>query len=79
MLLIDQDAALAIPAMLPRDTAKRRKAFDLINQVLGARGELTDEEKGRVAELGRLFGLGEDGVVRPFRQKEEEERHAETS
>jgi hypothetical protein len=79
MLLIDRDAALAaIPSMLPRDTAKRRKAFDLITQVLSARGELTEEEKGRVAELGRLFGVSEDGVVRPFRQKDEE-RQAETS
>jgi hypothetical protein len=33
MLLIDQDAALAaIPSMLPRDTPKRRKAFDLLGQ-----------------------------------------------
>jgi len=39
MLMIDTEAALAaIPTMLPGDPAKRRKAFDMICEVLSARG-----------------------------------------
>ncbi|MBV8838163.1 MAG: DUF3141 domain-containing protein, partial [Alphaproteobacteria bacterium] len=41
ILLIDQDAALAaIPAMLPEDAETRNMALALIRQVLSARGEL---------------------------------------
>jgi pimeloyl-ACP methyl ester carboxylesterase len=68
MLLIDQEAALAaLPSMLPADTEQRHKAFDLIKQVLGARGELSAEDQNRVNEVGRLFGVAEDGSVTPFR------------
>ena len=49
MLLIDQEAALAaIPSMLPADAQTRLPALDLIKQVLGARGELSDEDEKRV-------------------------------
>jgi hypothetical protein len=68
MLLIDQEAALAgLPSMLPADAEQRRTAFDLIKQVLGARGELSIEDQKRVNEVGRLFGVAEDGTVTPFR------------
>jgi hypothetical protein len=68
MLLIDREAALAaLPSMLPADAEQRRKAFDLIKQVLSARGELSAEDQKRVIEVGRLFGVAEDGSVTPFR------------
>ena len=44
MLLIDQEAALAaIPAMLPEDLALRRQAFQTITRILSAAGPPNDE------------------------------------
>jgi Protein of unknown function (DUF3141) len=60
ILLINPQAALgAIPAMLPRDAQARRKAFELIRQVLGVRGALSTEDTARLAEVARLFGVAE--------------------
>jgi Protein of unknown function (DUF3141) len=57
MLLIDAEAALqAIPAMLPDDAETRQKAFDLIMQVLGARGEYSAGDHERLARIAGLFG-----------------------
>jgi len=65
MLLIDQQAALAaIPSMLPPDAQTRMQAFDLIRQILGVLGELSDDDKKRLAEVARLFG-NDEGTVRP--------------
>jgi hypothetical protein len=62
LLLIDRDAALAaIPAMLPPDGETRLAAFELIRQVLGARGELSADDESRVGEVARLFGVDEKG------------------
>jgi pimeloyl-ACP methyl ester carboxylesterase len=75
MLLIDQDAALAaIPSMLPPDTDTRVKAFDLIGQVLAARGAFSAEESARLIEIARLFGIDQDGITgpTPFRQVRKE-------
>ena len=77
MLLIDQEAALAaIPSMLPADAGTRLKAFDLIRQVLGARGDLSADDKTRLNEVARLFGVDEAGKtgVSPFRQIRKEGR-----
>ena len=64
MLLIDKDAALAaIPSMLPSDPEKRREAFDLVKQVLAARGEMSAEDGARLSEIARLFGVGAEGSV----------------
>ena len=65
MLLIDRDAALAaIPSMLPPDAVTRREAFNLIRQALSARGDLSAEDRTRMNEVARLFGIegnwGED-------------------
>ena len=58
ILLVDEKAALAaIPSMLPADAGAREKAYDLITEVLGARGELSPEDSRRVGEVARLFGL----------------------
>jgi pimeloyl-ACP methyl ester carboxylesterase len=73
MLLLDQEAALAaIPSMLPPDSEKRLEAFNLIRQVLGARGEMSAEDRKRLSEVARLFGVNEDGSASPFRQKRKE-------
>ena len=75
MLLIDQEAALAaIPSMLPPDTDTRLKAFDLIRQVLAARGAFSAEESARLSEVARLFGIDEGGITgpTPFRQVRKE-------
>jgi hypothetical protein len=68
MLLIDQEASLAsIPSMLPPEPETRRKAFELIKELLSARGELTETDKERLARVARLFdvdgGLGSSGKV----------------
>src|SRR5580700_558845 len=64
MLLIDQAAALAaIPSMLPPDADTRVKAFDLIRQVLAARGAFSAEENARLSEIARLFGIDQGGIT----------------
>jgi hypothetical protein len=60
MLLIDEAAALAaIPAMLPDDRETRGEAFGLIKQILGARGNLSLEDKKRLDHVANLFGIDE--------------------
>jgi hypothetical protein len=65
MLLIDQDAALAaIPALLPSDLEARRKGVALLQDVLTAPGELTGEAARRMKQMIRLFeGEAEPGIV----------------
>jgi hypothetical protein len=56
MLLMDTEAALAaIPSMLPSDTATRQGAFDLICEVLSARGQHSGEDLKRIRRIGALF------------------------
>jgi hypothetical protein len=58
MLLIDPGAALAaIPAMLPAEADSRGEAFDLIKQVMAARGALSAEDIERILHIARLFGI----------------------
>jgi hypothetical protein len=60
MLLLDTEGALAaIPSMLPDDSRSRRKAFDLIKQVLRARGSSSQQDRERLQQVGRLFGVDE--------------------
>ena len=66
LLLIDTGAALAaIPSLLPEDAGTRQEAFDLVCQVLRARGEYSDEDRARIERLARLFRV--DGQSRPVR------------
>jgi pimeloyl-ACP methyl ester carboxylesterase len=66
MLLIDKDASLsAIPSMLPPDTETRKKAFEVIKEVMAAVGELSPEDEKRLSDIGLLFGIG-DGATVPF-------------
>jgi hypothetical protein len=49
MLLIDQDAALdAIPALLPDSAEERRRALDILREVISAPGDLTTEVRARL-------------------------------
>jgi hypothetical protein len=51
--------------MLPPDTETRKKAFDLIKEVMAAVGELSPEDEKRLSDIGLLFGIG-DGATVPF-------------
>ena len=69
MLLIDEKAALAaLPSLLPADAATRSEGFDAIRQVAAACGEISALDKKRLSEIGRLFGIGEEGAAIPFPQ-----------
>jgi pimeloyl-ACP methyl ester carboxylesterase len=66
ILLIDGDAALAaIPQMLPQDMEMRRQAFALIETALSATGALSADDKKRLDEVARLFGLAGEGGTGP--------------
>jgi len=55
-ILLDQDAALAaIPALLPGDAGARKKALDAIQRVVTATGEVTGERAERLATVHKLF------------------------
>jgi hypothetical protein len=69
MLLIDKDASLAaLPSMLPAEAETRREAFKVIKGVMAACGEPSTEDEKRLSEIGRLFGIGEQGATIPFLQ-----------
>jgi hypothetical protein len=56
MLLIDQDAAVnAIPALLPDSTEERRKALEILREVLSASGDLTPQVRARLEQVAALF------------------------
>jgi hypothetical protein len=69
MLLIDQQGALAaLPSLLPPDAESRSEAFDAVKQVMEARGETSAEDEKRLSEIGRLYGIGEEGAAIAFPQ-----------
>jgi len=58
MLLVDQEAAIAaIPALLPTDEEDRRQAFSALCEVLSARGEIPADGIQRLLRIARLFGV----------------------
>ncbi len=64
ILLIDPEAALAtIPSMLPPDGETRRKAFELIKQVMSVRGKLSAEDNERMLRVARLFDVDKDSMA----------------
>src|SRR4051794_13871409 len=66
MLLVDQNEALApIPAMLPPDRQTRLAAFELVGQALGARGEFSADDRKRMNEVARLFGVDAGSPAAP--------------
>jgi pimeloyl-ACP methyl ester carboxylesterase len=69
MLLIDQQAALAaLPSLLRTDAQTRSEAFNVVRQVMAACGEISAEDEKRLSEIGRLFGIGEEGATISFPQ-----------
>src|SRR5262249_33557092 len=61
MLQLDQEGALAaIPSMLPADADVRLNGFNLIKDVLAARGEITDDLSKRLERIAQLFGIGDE-------------------
>jgi hypothetical protein len=66
ILLIDTEAALAaLPSMLPQDADTRRQTFGLIEQLMSALGELSQEDKKRMARVARAFGVEDDTRTAP--------------
>jgi pimeloyl-ACP methyl ester carboxylesterase len=66
LLLIDTEAALAaLPSMLPADADTRRKAYELIKQIMSARGEFSAEDKERMLRIARAFGVEEASTIVP--------------
>jgi hypothetical protein len=65
MLIIDPEGAVAaIPAMLPPDATSRRRAIEVIREVLAARGELPAESKERMKRITTIFGAEGPASVR---------------
>jgi len=59
ILRLDPEGALAaIPSMLPEDATTRQRAFDLICEVLQARGKPSSEDQRRIQRIGGLFQGG---------------------
>ena len=81
MLLIDPDAALAaIPAMLPAEEETRGKAFDLIKQVMAARGAFSAADMERMLHIARLFSIErEPGQVRNLARISSDRKEASAS
>ena len=66
LLVLDTEAALAaLPSMLTDNGEVRRKAFDLIKQVMSARGPLSDEDNKRMQRVAGAFGLDEAATTVP--------------
>ena len=58
MLLIDQEAALAaIPALLPDDLDLRRKGLAALREILSSREEIAGEVARRLDRMAEIFGL----------------------
>src|SRR5215468_251456 len=69
MRVIDQQAALAaLHTLHPPDAQTRSEAFDVVRQVMAACGEISAEDEKRLSEIGRLFGIGEEGATISFPQ-----------
>src|SRR5262249_28233029 len=58
MLLIDEDAAIAaIPALLPQDEESKRAGFALLRSVLSTSGDITGESATRLQRIAKLMGI----------------------
>jgi pimeloyl-ACP methyl ester carboxylesterase len=73
ILVIDEQAALAaLPSLLSAEAEKRTEGYNVVKQVMAACGEMSAEDEKRLSEVGRLFGIGEEGAAIPFRQSRRE-------
>ena len=64
MRLDAKRAVEAIPALLPKETAVRRTALDVIRRMAGARGVLPDDAKRRLAEIEAMFAAKGDAAAK---------------
>ncbi len=70
MLLLDEENALnAVPAMLPQDREERQKAFAIIREITFAAGEPSEERHRRLARVAGLFGVEAAKPVATSRKK----------
>ena len=66
MLLIDEEAALAaIPALLPSDIASCQSAFEILAKVLEAPGIPAEDLAVRLSKVKELFGLSNEESKTP--------------
>jgi hypothetical protein len=69
MLLIDQQATLAaISSLVPPVAETRSEAFNVVKQIVAASGEISADDEKRLEEIGRLFGIREEGPTIAFPQ-----------
>ncbi len=70
MLLLDEEGAVrAIPAMLPKDPEERREWFGTIREIMLAAGEPSEERRRRLARVAGLFGVEAVEPVAATRKK----------
>jgi hypothetical protein len=73
MLLIYQQATLAaISSLVPPDAETRSEAFNVVKQIVAASGESSADDEKRLEEIGRLFGIREEGPTIAFPQMRRE-------
>ncbi|CCM76084.1 DUF3141 domain-containing protein [Rhizobium mesoamericanum] len=66
MLVIDEEAAVnAIPRLLPAEEDVRRQALSSVQQVLNARGPLSEEAERRWQRVAGLFDLSPEPIAAP--------------
>jgi hypothetical protein len=70
MLIVEEEAALrAIPALLPDTLDERRAAFATLRQIIEASGTPDDAMAARLRRVATLFGLGPELVSLALRDK----------
>ena len=70
MLLLDEEGAVnAIPAMLPEDREQRQEALSIVREIALAPGEPSEERRRRLARVAGLFGIEAIKPVAPSRKK----------
>ena len=58
MLLLDEERAVhALPAMLPEDREQREQVFAIVQEIALAPGEPSEERRRRLARVAGLFGI----------------------
>ena len=64
MLVVDEEAALrAVPALLPKSVEERRTAFATLRLIIEASGAPADAPAARLQRVAALFGLGPELVT----------------
>jgi pimeloyl-ACP methyl ester carboxylesterase len=70
MLLLDEENAVrAIPAMLPEDREQREQVYAMVQEIMLAAGEPSEERRRRLDRVAELFGVGAAELVAERRGK----------